>query len=158
MRTHPGPGADDFDPDSHLWEDGEWWTKNHEFWWDGARWRHRSEPRVGYVAAPPAPGKQPRRPGWWRDFWLGFVGVIAANIVLFVVINSVLSGGMDPGVVQFVLAVPWLLNFGGLILFAIIRPPVALGMLLAYGIAFGLAILAGIFLFVVCFSSGGGVP
>ena len=81
--------------------------------------------------------KKPRPPGYWRDFWLGFLGVIVGNILL---------------------AAPWVLNLAALIIAAIVRVPILLGMLLAYGIAFGLAILAGIFLLVLCYSGGGGVP
>ena len=159
MRTRPGPGSDDFNRNDHLWFEGEWWTKNRDFWWDGTRWRHRSEPHVGYV--PPslqAPRRKPRPPGWWPNFWLGFFGVIAANIILVIIITNVLGAVTDPGVTQLLLAAPWILNLAALVVFGFVRPAVALGMLLAYGIAFGLVLLAGIFLVAVCFSGRGGVP
>src|SRR5256885_3369244 len=51
----------------------------------------------------------------------------------------------------FVNLVPWILNIGGLIVFAIVRRRVAIGMLIAYATALALALLAGIFLLVLCF-------
>jgi len=85
------------------------------------------------------------------------VGVIAGNIALVILIGAL--GGAVYGQAGSLLALmPWVLNFGALVLFAIIRPPVALGMLLAYGIALGLALLAGIFIAIICFGGRGGVP
>lgn len=63
---------------------------------------------------------------------------------------------------QIALALPWLVNIGVLIFFAIKRPPVLFGMLTAYGIAFGVALLAGIVFLAFCFillaSGSGSVP
>ena len=88
------------------------------------------------------------------------MGVIAGNIALVILIGAL--GGAVYGQAGSLLALmPWVLNFGALVLFAIIRPPVALGMLLAYGIALGLvfdALLAGIFIAIICFGGRGGVP
>ena len=53
---------------------------------------------------------------------------------------------------------PWVINFVAVVLLAIVRPRIAIGMLLAYGVALGLALIGGIFLAVICFSGGGGVP
>jgi len=102
--------------------------------------------------------KKRRPPGYWRDFWLGFLGVIVGNILLAIILNSVSSANLGEPVTGIVLAAPWVLNLAALIIAAIFRVPILLGMLLAYGIAFGLAILAGIFLLVLCYSGGGGVP
>jgi len=158
MRNRPGPGADDFDADNHHWDGSTWWTKNREFWWDGTQWRHHMEPASSYLP-PAAVSPGPRRPGWWRDFWLGFAGTVAVNLILIFVINGVISSGTtDPTLATILLIMPWVLNLGALIVFAVVRAPVALGMLLAYGIAFGLALLGGILLAVICFGGGGGVP
>ena len=51
------------------------------------------------------------------------------------------------------LALPWLVNIGVLIFFAIKRPPVLFGMLTAYGIALGTAVLAGILFLAFCFAA-----
>jgi len=153
----PGPGSDDFDPKHHVWDGREWWTADHKFWWDGTRWQPQDAPRP--ETSPIAPvGKKRRPPGYWRDFWLGFLGVIVGNILLAIILNSVSSANVGEPVTGIVLAAPWVLNLAALIIAAIVRVPILLGMLLAYGIAFGLAILAGIFLLVLCYSGGGGVP
>lgn len=101
--------------------------------------------------------KTSRRPGWWRDFWLGFVGTIAGNIALVILIAN-LVGAIGGNTGSVLALMPWLFNFGALVVFAIIRPPVALGMLLAYGIAFGLVLLAGILLAILCFGGAVRVP
>lgn len=54
---------------------------------------------------------------------------------------------------------PWVINIGALLLFATVwseHRRIALGMLLAYGVALGLALVAGILLAVLCF--GGNMP
>jgi hypothetical protein len=152
----PGPNDDAFDPKQHHWDGIQWWTADYGYWWDGTRWRLRGEQAQQAEQAPPV--RKPRPPGYWRDFWLGFVGVIVFNVLFFIVYSQVIAGVAGaPG--SLLNLAPWILNIGGIIVFAIIRPPVALGMLLAYGIAFALALLAGIFLLVLCFGmSGGGVP
>lgn len=128
------------------------------FWWDGAQWQSYDAPHVSGLSpglvAPPAAGKV-RPPGYWRDFWLGFIGVVAGNVVLLIVINATAAGG-SPGTVASL--APWILNIGALILFAIIRPRVALGMLTAYGVAFALVLCAGIFLLVLCFGMTRSAP
>ena len=131
------------------------------FWWDGAAWQPHDAPHVSGLAAslavPPAERKV-RPPGYWRDFWLGFAGVVAGNIVLFIVITATTPPLGSPGPVASL--TPWILNLGALILFAIIRPRVAIGILAAYGAAFALVLCAGIFLLVLCFgmTGGRGVP
>ena len=108
--------------------------------------------------SPPATERKPRPPGYWRDFWLGFGGVVLANIVLAQILGAVSSANLGGAATAIILAAPWVLNLVAVIAFAIVRPRVALGMLLAYGIAFGCALLVGIFLAVVCFGGGRGVP
>jgi len=152
----PGPNADDFDPKQHVWDGRVWWTADHQYWWDGSSWQSVDNPYSAPDFVGPLP-KRHRPPGWWRDFWLGFVGIIAGNVILVILI-SVLAGATNGQPGSLVGLMPWLLNFGALALFAIIRPPVALGMLLAYGIALGLVLLAGIFLAIICFGGRGGVP
>jgi hypothetical protein len=146
----PGPNSEAFDPKQHRWDGIQWWTADGSYWWDGTRWKPRGAPSQ----PPPAAAWKPRPPGYWRDFWLGFVGVIAANIVLLVVYSQ-LTAATTGGPGSLLNLAPWVLNLGALVAFGIIRPRVMLGMLLAYGIAFGLAVLAGIFLAVICFGSGG---
>jgi amino acid transporter len=129
------------------------------FWWDGSRWQPQSAPHVSGLTpsiGPPAQ-RAPRPPGYWRDFWLGFAGVILANIVLVQILGAVSSANLGGAATPIVVAAPWVLNLVAVVAFAIVRPRVALGMLLAYGIAFGCALLAGIVLAVVCFG-GRGVP
>lgn len=141
----PGPASDDFDPKSHIWDGRQWWTLDRQFWWDGARWQPQDISRPWEALEP---GALPKPKGYRRDFWLGFFGTIVGNVLLLIFATSgMLGSGLN--------VAPWILNFGALVLFAIIRPRVALGMLLAYGIALGLALLAGIFLAVVCFGGVG---
>ena len=91
------------------------------------------------------------------EVWLGFGGAIVGNVVLAVIV--VTSASQVYGVRGSLIAgAPWLLNFGAVILFAIVRPRIAIGMLLAYGVAFALVLLGGIFLAIICFSGGGGIP
>jgi len=102
---------------------------------------------------------RPRPPGYWRDFWLGLLGTVAVNIALYVIyLNVASASGAPDWLMNLANLGPWILNLGALILFAFIRPRVAIGMLVAYGIALGLALLAGIVLFVLCFTGGAGVP
>jgi len=104
-------------------------------------------------------GARQRPPGYWRDFWLGLLGTVVVNIVLFIALVNVSGAyGTPDWLMNLVNLGPWVINIGGLILFAFIRPRVAIGMLVAYGIALGLALLAGVVLFVLCFSGGAGVP
>lgn len=155
----PGPNSDAFDPKRHFWDGLEWWTMDRLFWWDGMRWQPQGAPHVSGLApslGAPVAQRKPRPPGYWRDFWLGFVGVVAGNVVLLIVVGSITSSSSSFGTVASLL--PWILNIGVLILFAVIRPRVALGMLLAYGIAFALVLCAGIVLYVICFSASSGVP
>lgn len=103
--------------------------------------------------------RKPRPPGYWRDFWLGFFGVIAANFVVFQIVGAISAANLGAVATVVILVAPWVLNLAALITFAIIRPRVALGMLLAYGIALGCALLVGIVIYVICFGSGSrGVP
>jgi hypothetical protein len=161
-HTGPGPNDDTFDPKKHFWDGNEWWTADRLFWWDGARWQPWDAPHPSRLAAAgtqPAPRRAPRPPGYRRDFWFGFAGTVAVNIALFIIISTISAANY--GQVGTVLGlVPWLVNIGGLILFAIIRPRVALGMLLAYGVAFALVLMAGIFFLVLCFglTRGSSVP
>jgi hypothetical protein len=150
----PGPNDDGFDPEKHFWDFNVWWTADRLFWWDGAQWQSRDAPHAsGLAGAGEAPisTRKPRPPGYWRDFWLGFAGVIVVNVLFFIVYSQVIrSVGAVPG--SLLNLAPWILNIGGIIAFAIVRPRVALGMLLAYGVAFALVLLVGIFLLVLCFS------
>ncbi len=156
--NRPRPGSDDFDPKQHTWDGREWWTADHKLWWDGTRWQPEDAPRPQ-----PAPGtrQKPRPPGWWRDFWLGLAGTIVGNGLLFVLVSLLLRSD-SPTVQQIALALPWLVNLGLLIFFAIKRVPVALGMVTAYSVAFGLVLVAGIVFLAICFgalgSGQGGIP
>ena len=156
QKLEPGPGQPGWWPASHILYLSEWWTQDGYYWWDGTAWADRNAP-----GAPPAPAPRVRAgrpPGYWRDFWLGFAGVIVVNIVMLIIVSALSPAAYDGNWSNQLNLVPWVVNIGGLILFAFIRPRVAIGILLAYGIAFGLAILAGIFLAVLCFGGGGGVP
>jgi hypothetical protein len=150
----PGPNADNFDPKRHLWDGRNWWTSDLLWWWDGARWQSRDTPSP---PPPTAEGKKPRPPGYRRDFWLGFFGTIAVNVILLIALTNIASANYAP-VGSIVNLVPWVVNIGALVVFAIVRPRVAIGMLLAYGIALGVALVAGLFLLVLCFGGGSGVP
>jgi hypothetical protein len=91
------------------------------------------------------------------QFWLGFFGAIVGNVVLVTLVVTMASEG-NGQLGTFIVGAPWVLNFGAIVLFAIVRPRIALGMLFAYGIAFGLALLGGIFIFITCATGGGGIP
>jgi hypothetical protein len=109
----------------------------------------------------PAPGPSERRgrpPGWWRDFWLGFFGIIALNVVLGFVLSSIAGANLGDATVGIVTTAPWVVNLVAIVVLGIVRLPALFGALTAYAVAFGLVILAGILLAVVCFSGGGGVP
>jgi len=91
-----------------------------------------------------------------RDFWLGFFGSIAVNVLIAAlgifanVSNSSLSGlaGLLFGVM------PWVLNIGAIILFLVLkRSRVVLGILFAYAVGFIIVLVAGFFFAVVCFYS-----
>jgi len=155
--SRPGPASDDFDPKQHIWDGRNWWTADRQQWWDGTRWQGKDSPLTTMAMPEPPPAHKVRRPGYWRDFWLGFVGVIVGNILLAIILNVIANANLGDAVTAPIVAAPWVINIGAIILLAIVRPPAALGMLLAYGIAFGLALLVGIFLAVLCFG-GGGVP
>ena len=150
----PGPNTDTFDPKQHLWDGRSWWTSDVRWWWDGARWQSRDTPSP----PPPAAERKPKPPGYRRDFWLGFFGAIVGNIFLVIILNAISSANLGDPTTAIVVAAPWVLNIGALVVFAIVRSRVAVGMLLAYGIALGLALVAGLFLLVLCFGGGGGVP
>ncbi|HET7420065.1 MAG TPA: hypothetical protein VFL27_06760 [Candidatus Dormibacteraeota bacterium] len=151
----PGPNSDAFDPKQHHWDGIQWWTADNSHWWDGTRWLARGETPEHAAPAPAAPRK-PRPPGYWRDFWLGFAGVVAVDVILFIVIVSTTPPTGNPNAVASL--APWVLNIGALILFAIIRPRVAIGMLAAYGVAFGLVLLGGCLLAVICFGGAAHLP
>lgn len=156
QRLEPGPGQPGWYPASHVLHLGEWWTRDGYYWWNGTTWADRNAP-----GAPPAPAPlltKVRPPGYWRDFWLGFAGVIVVNILILQVGSALNQAAYDGGWSTELNLIPWVVNIGGLILFAVIRPRVAIGMLVAYGVGFSLALLAGIFLLVLCFGGGGGVP
>ena len=149
----PGPNSDAFDPKKHLWDGRSWWTSDLRWWWDGTVWESRDVPSP----APPQGTRKPRPPGYWRDFWLGYAGTVAGNILLVIATNSALTAtsGSSNGIIA---VAPWLLNFIAVVAFGIWRPRVAVGMLAAYGTAFALVLLAGCLLAVVCFGGAARIP
>jgi hypothetical protein len=95
-----------------------------------------------------------------RDFILGLVGWYAVNGALLVLNLATPRGpdGAPRAVVDTLVALPWVLNVGGLILFGFTRHWVALGMLGAFAALLALLVIAGVFLTVACFvllASGG---
>ena len=153
--TRPRPGSDDFDPKQHFWDGANWWTADRERWWDGVAWQPKQVPRPSGSVGPA--GRE-RPHGFWRDFWVGLAGTVVGNGALLLLVSALIQTN-NQTVQPIALALPWLVNIGVLIFFAIKRPPVLFGMLTAYGIALGTAVLAGILLLAFCFAAGsGGIP
>jgi hypothetical protein len=154
--ARPAPGSDDFDPSRHKWDGNLWWTDDKKYWWDGSAWKSVDDPYKAPDFVGPV-GRTKRPPGFWRDFWLGFFGVIALNVVMFIGLNALASANLGD-VSGIVTSTPWVVNLIAIVVLAIVRVPALLGALTAYGVALGLALLAGIVFLVICFSGGGGVP
>lgn len=74
------------------------------------------------------------------DFWLGFIGTFVVNITLLVV-----SSQRQPNMHQAFQQILVLVNLVALIALAFLRNFVALGMVTAFGIAFGTVVLGGVF-------------
>ncbi len=100
-----------------------------------------------------------KRSDFWRGFWLWWAG----NIVL-----SILTGGLTflgallPSTMQenmgLVTALTWIcsllpfvINVGVIVLLALTRSQMALGMLAAFAVAFAVVLVLGVILAVVCF-------
>lgn len=96
----------------------------------------------------------------WRGFWLWW----GLNILLWVVSTALAVGASnftysDNELVSSIASVagllvgllPWLINIGFIIFFAFTRSQMALGMLLAFGVALAIVIVLGIVFAVVCF-------
>ncbi len=96
-----------------------------------------------------------------RDFWIGVVLFFILNVVLalcqfglgFGLIDT-WSGSSDIliGIVAVLFwLLPWAVNIGLIVLFALTRSQIALGMLAGFGIILALAIAAGIIFTIWCF-------
>lgn len=103
-----------------------------------------------------------------KDFWIGFAGWFIGNIILCLLQflgstlvlglvgafdqgNTDLSGAAVNAISILLSVLPWLLNLGLLIFFAVTRTQIALGMLVAFAVSIALVILAGVVLTVACF-------
>ncbi len=99
-----------------------------------------------------------------RDRIIGFVGWWVANLILFGVVSlfGSITSQYDPNqsvlqeqvitLIGFCLALlPWVVNIGGLIYFALTRSQIAVGALAAIAVLFALVVIAGVLFVVVCF-------
>jgi cytosine/uracil/thiamine/allantoin permease len=99
-----------------------------------------------------------------KDFWLGFWLWWGLNILLWVITTAASVGIYSipsnndttltslQSIASIVLGVlPLLVNLGLLIYFALTRGQIALGMLVAFGVALALVVLLGIIFTVACF-------
>lgn len=139
----PGPGSDDFDPRKHFWDGKEWWTADRMRWWDGARWQRWDAPHPSGLEPPEAATRSQTRvranPVHVRDFWLGFTGWLVVNGVLVFVVAAQPTGTSLGA---------WLVvaNVLALVAMAFLRRThLVLGMLTAFGTAFAVVVLAGVF-------------
>jgi hypothetical protein len=95
--------------------------------------------------------------------WIGFFGAIVGNVLLLILLPAVGNALFNlVGDAAFTIQglAPWILNIGALIAFAV-RPRgrrIALGMLLAYGVALALGLVGAIIIAVICFGGSQGVP
>lgn len=98
-----------------------------------------------------------KQPGKWKDFWIGFIGSIAVNIILSFLINgfnTLISStllkdyGKSP-IYWIMLALPWILNILAIILLLVFkRPRIVLGTLASYAIPIVIALCFVAFCFV----------
>lgn len=101
------------------------------------------------------------------DRWLGVGIFLGLNLIVFPLINFALSalvnlvlGGSSEfesllnGFYIIISFMPYVLNIGLLIYFAVKRPQVALGMVYGFAVPLGLVIVAGLCFLVACFSGG----
>jgi hypothetical protein len=70
----PSPGADDFDPKSHVWDGQTWWTLDFGNWWDGHRWRPRT--------AMSDLSRVTSRAWSWPLIWIAFIPVVTVSLTL----------------------------------------------------------------------------
>lgn len=95
--------------------------------------------------------------------WIGFFGAIVGNVLLLILLSAAGSALFNLlGYAAFTIQglAPWILNIGALIAFAVWPRGrrIALGMLLAYGVALAVGLVGAIILAVICFGGSGGVP
>ena len=107
-----------------------------------------------------------------KDFRLGLIGWYVGNLALCLLqagvgallaswLSSSGSDGNAPGVIENLLTVvlyflPWVINIGLIIFFALTRSQIALGMLVGFASAVALVILLGIIFTVACFVMAAG--
>lgn len=159
----PSPGSDDFKPKEHRWDGTQWWTRDRQFWWTGKRWRSvtdtEPDPLEADQSHTPLKPKGEHGPG----LWIGFFGAIAGNVLLLILLAAARDALFNlVGDAAFTIQglAPWVLNIGALIAFAAWPRGhrIALGMLLAYGVALALGVVGAILLAVICFGGSRGVP
>ncbi|MBI3241871.1 MAG: hypothetical protein HYZ49_06200 [Chloroflexi bacterium] len=90
----------------------------------------------------PVASKKERSPKEATDFNIGFFGMFAVNFLLWIISINI-PGSFFPALVL-------LLNLGALVGFAFTRPAIASGMLRALAVAFGIVVVVGLFVGVVC--------
>ena len=95
--------------------------------------------------------------------WIGFFGAIAGNVLLLILLSAAGSALFSLiGDAAFTIQglAPWILNIGALIAFTVWPRGrrIALGMLLAYGVALALGLVGAIIVAVICFGGGSSVP
>lgn len=90
-----------------------------------------------------------------RDFAIGFFGIAALNVCLFILSKWMGSVSHLPAVQGAAFFLPWIVNIGLLILLGHYYPQIADGAMAAIGLTLGWAILAGVLFFASCFVMAG---
>jgi hypothetical protein len=92
------------------------------------------------------------------DFVIGFIGWFFINGVLYALLVAIISqlptDAQDSIAASLLGALPLLINIGALIYFGFTRRWIALGALAAFGAVLLLALLLGLLVYAVCYSSG----
>jgi hypothetical protein len=95
------------------------------------------------------------------DFFIGFFGWYVVNAMAFIIVSaigSIADGVFGPGVTSeaaqyILLALPLVLNVVAIVLLALSRTWISLGILAAIGAAFLVVLVGGLLLMAVCFST-----
>ncbi|GIK10906.1 MAG TPA: hypothetical protein PKC99_04210 [Anaerolineales bacterium] len=103
-----------------------------------------------------------------KDFWIGVVLFFVLNILLVAcqwglgfglvsvspnLPSDEISSALGTILSWIMILLPWALNIGLIVYFALTRSQIAVGMLAGFGIALALVVAAGILFMVVCFAA-----
>ena len=92
------------------------------------------------------------------DFVVGFLGWFFINGLLYTLLVALMSqfptDAQDSIAVVLLIALPFLINIGAMIYFGFTRRWIALGALAAFAAVLLLALLLGLLVYAICYSSG----